>query len=584
MNKLKGSLMAILFVLACFLFSETTSAQSYIVNPNKTYTYSNMVSDINKLKKVYPDLIQVKTIGKSEYGRDIFAVSIGKGSSTVFINGSHHAREWMTTNVNMNMIDKYAYAYQRNQKIKGYDVRKILTNSKIWFVPMVNPDGVTLQQTGLKHFPKNSHAGLIKMNNGSKSFKRWKANGKGVDLNRQYNAKWAQITGPKSPSYMNYKGKSPHSAKETKAVVSFVSSFSPEIAVSYHSSGEILFWNYQQTGSRYTRDHGYAKALGRMTGYDLVYPKSFGGGGGFSDWFSRVRKKSAFTIEIAPYAGQTHVPLSRFSRVWSENSAVGLYVAQEGGKLYDSRQLAASQALEKKIKAYDATAKKLQPYYDIKVASGLKVDKAFKDLYNKVNSEVNKNQAAINKLPSKYRSRPTAALKPAKTYRDNSLNFMNAVTDGDKLVSANKTLTGYFEQGKLDSTTVSAYNNFNKSITNAEARINKMYGTNVKKYATAKYITPAKVSKENLGLDISRYNLILLMEKQVVAEDYVAVEANLTQYDQQTKNAEKIRAKKNYIKYPATETFLANKITVIKGQLPPKPVEPAVDPQAEIIQ
>lgn len=58
----------------------------------------------------------------------------------------------------------------------------------MWFVPMVNPDGVTLQQEELKAFPISLHASLLEMNEGSKNFKRWKANAKGIDLNRQYKA------------------------------------------------------------------------------------------------------------------------------------------------------------------------------------------------------------------------------------------------------------------------------------------------------------------------------------------------------------------------------------------------------------
>ena len=108
------------------------------------------------------------------------------------------------------------------------DAQRILNNTTIWFIPMVNPDGVTLQQFGLKSFPKADHAKIIKMNDGSKNFKRWKANGKGVDLNRQYDARWKYLSGGNVPKFKNYKGKSPESAKETKAVLSFVKKIDPE--------------------------------------------------------------------------------------------------------------------------------------------------------------------------------------------------------------------------------------------------------------------------------------------------------------------------------------------------------------------
>ena len=136
---------------------------------------------------------------------------------------------------------------------------------------MVNPDGVTLQQTGLSSFPKADHAKIIKMNDGSKNFKRWKANAKGIDLNRQYDARWKYLGGGNVPKFKNYKGKSPESASETKAVLSFVNDIDPEIAISYHSSGQILFWKYGQTGSRYTRDRTYVKKISQMTGYRLNF-------------------------------------------------------------------------------------------------------------------------------------------------------------------------------------------------------------------------------------------------------------------------------------------------------------------------
>lgn len=308
-----------------------------IVNPHKTYTYNNMASDIKKLQQAYPGLITYKVVGKSEYGRNIYAVSLGKGKATAFINGSHHAREWLTTNLNMYMIEQYAKAYEKNSSIKGYNARNILNETTLWFIPMVNPDGVTLQQFGLQAFPKSTHKALIKMNNGSKNFKRWKANAKGVDLNRQYNAGWKTIkNNPGKPYYQNYKGKKPHTAAETKAVLKLVNEIEPQMAVSYHSSGRIIFWNYDQPMANYLRDHVYAKRISKLTGYSLVYyPRGYvPSGGGFTDWFIHTKKRPAFTPEISRYVGPTNPPVSAFPTIWKENQAVGLYVAQESAKLY----------------------------------------------------------------------------------------------------------------------------------------------------------------------------------------------------------------------------------------------------------
>ncbi|MFJ7858050.1 M14 family zinc carboxypeptidase [Peribacillus sp. NPDC097206] len=558
MTKFHIFLLSLLLLFGTFVFSESTYAQSSsIVNPNQTYSYANMQKDIKKLEKAYPGLIKQEIIGKSEYGRNIYAVSLGKGESTVFINGSHHAREWITTNLNMNMIDKYAAAYKNNTGVNGYNVKKLLNDTTIWFVPMVNPDGVTLQQSGLKSFPAKDHAKIIKMNGGSKNFKRWKANGKGVDLNRQYSPNWKNLGGPKSPSYKNYNGPKVAAASETKAILSFVDKIDPEIAISYHSSGQIIFWKYQQTGSRYTQDAHYASKLSKITGYSLVKSKSFGGG--FSDWFSTVEKKPAFTIEVSPAVGETHVPLRNYSKIWSQNASIGLYTAQEGYKLFDSRKAAASDKVTKQIKTYNKTAAKLKNYYstDIKSESKLKVTSTHKSLYDKTNKEIKKQEKTIAKLPAKYRTKPNAALKTNKSYRDNSLAYMNAIHAGDDLIQTNKKLTGYLTAGTLNSTTFTAHDKLVKQTDTTENQINKLFGKTVRKLATAKFVTPAKNNNKDIGYDLARYELLVETENQLNEGHYDMAKENLMKYETlpSTHSFEK------------TETKLASMVQAIEDEL-----------------
>ncbi|TYR76007.1 hypothetical protein FZC79_07590 [Rossellomorea vietnamensis] len=333
-----------LAVLIAFGFhladNHSAKASGYdIVDPVQTYTYEEMVRDIKKLAAAYPGIVQYKVIGKSEYGKDIYAVGLGKGEATVYIDGSHHGREWLTTNLNMRMINVYAHFYQRNYNLDKYDVREELNKTTIWFVPMVNPDGVTLQQSGVKAFPKADHAKLIQLNGGSTNFKRWKANAKGVDLNRQYDADWANITNvAPRPGYMNYKGTAPETASETKAVVKFIYQIDPEMAYTYHSAGKILYWYFHQEGPIYTRDLSYALDIYGMTNYPLVKPTANPSGGGLSDWFVIEFNRPGFTPEIGRYPGETNLPISEFNQTWSENRLVGLFAAREGHRLYESRK------------------------------------------------------------------------------------------------------------------------------------------------------------------------------------------------------------------------------------------------------
>jgi murein tripeptide amidase MpaA len=324
-----------MFSVFGFTGGQKAEAAHDLVNGNQFYTYDEMITDMKELAAHYPGLISYKEIGRSEYNRPIYAIKLGKGNATVFVNGSHHAREWISTNLTMDMIDEYASAYVNGDYIGKYNVRDILNKTTMWFVPMVNPDGVTLQQYGLTKFPSADHFKLINMNEGSTDFKRWKSNARGVDLNRQYQADWENIKNNKTyPSWSNHKGTAPVNQAESIAIVNFTKQIDPEMAVAYHTSGEILYWNFHQTGSWYDRDHAYAKAIGNMTGYSLIYPGPNPSGGGFTDWFIIKFKRPGFTPELGNYAGNTHVPVSEYSTIWSQNKYVGLYVAQEGYKLY----------------------------------------------------------------------------------------------------------------------------------------------------------------------------------------------------------------------------------------------------------
>lgn len=333
---MKKTLSICLLIILLLSFNNFTAyADNNIINPNQKYSYETMVKDIVRLQEKYPNLISYQVIGKSEYGRDIYAVSLGKGNASIFINGSHHAREWMTTILNMTMIEKYADGYAANSNFGEYNIQEILNHTTIWFVPMVNPDGVTLQQFGLSKFPVEDHNKIIAINNGATDFTRWKANAQGVDLNRQYDANWQNILyNPGKPQYSNFKGNSPQSSSEVQAIVNFTYEIDPEIAVSYHSSGEILYWNFKQTGEELKRDTILAKTISSYTGYSLVKINPNPSGGGYTDWFIEKFKKPAFTPEISPYVGEKAVPLSYFSSIWDENRLVGLYVADEAYKLY----------------------------------------------------------------------------------------------------------------------------------------------------------------------------------------------------------------------------------------------------------
>ncbi|MDI4645861.1 M14 family metallopeptidase [Cohnella hashimotonis] len=345
-----------LALTAAIIFSSTTipiqaaaqttdlSAEKPIVNPLQVYSYSRLSVDLQALTARYPHLLTLGSAGKSEYGRTLFMVDVGRGPAVIMLNGAHHAREWMTTITLMKLVEQLAVQYEKNGTVLGgFRARDLLDRVTFRIVPMVNPDGVTLQQFGLSAFPAADHANLRYMNNGSGNFKRWKANAKGIDLNRQYPANWNGIVNAANrPAYMNYKGALPLQAKEAKAMYDLALTTKPEISLAYHTSGEVIYWNFHTTPANYSRDYSIASAYAKLTGYSLVAPQSNPSGGGFTDWFIQQFGRPALTPELGRAAGSTNVPLSEWNQIWQQHKDTLWMIAEKGYGLWLKRQSAAT--------------------------------------------------------------------------------------------------------------------------------------------------------------------------------------------------------------------------------------------------
>lgn len=322
----------IICIIVFFTIQQENVTSAKIVNGNNRYSFGRLEDDLSKLTKKYKKKIKVQSIGTSHFGRDIWAIKLGTGKKNVVLIGSHHGREWMTSLLLMKMLESYASTYNE-RTFFCFKSNQILNDVSIWFVPMLNPDGVTIQQNDMKGFSSKHQELLVKMNDGSRDFQRWKSNGMGIDLNRQYPAGWESLKPePASPWYKFYKGKEPLESKEVKSLTNFIKEINPTIAIAYHTAGREIYWNYKN-GENLKRDERIAKKISKVTGYKLAVPDQNATGGGFTDWFITTYHRPAMTIEISYLVGETNPPLSIFQKEWKRNQYVGLKIAKEAKKI-----------------------------------------------------------------------------------------------------------------------------------------------------------------------------------------------------------------------------------------------------------
>lgn len=243
--------------------------------------YASLLKMIESYKQKY----SVKVIGKSEFKRNIFAVErvVDATLPTAIFVASTHAREHITTDLVCKMLDENLF-----DKICQFNLS---------FVLMANPDGVELSYNGINSAPFCQRKKLIKINGGSKDFSLWKANGKGVDINNNFDANFGCNRHSEKPASSGYIGKFPECAAETKALSNFVKKSNTFFVVTYHSKGEEIYFNFFQEGKILERDTLIAKQFENSTGYVIKNVENESSGG-LKDFCVQKLGIPAITIEI----------------------------------------------------------------------------------------------------------------------------------------------------------------------------------------------------------------------------------------------------------------------------------------------
>ncbi len=252
------------------------------------FDYTELEKSFNSFKTSYPN-IPVFSIGKSREGRNLYGIKLGRGGKRIFFHGAHHGMEWMTSKLLMQFAEDLASGKHESDKL--------LQNRALYLVPMVNPDGVAIAATG----------------------KRWQANAAGVDLNHNYDALWhlskqseapAGILGP-GPT--RFSGAFPESEPESRAVADFTRQNDFDLALAFHSQGEVIYWDF--CGYAPEESYLYGKRFEAVSPYRMESISGIASYGGYKDWFIKTLKKPAFTIEIG--VGENPLPYKDFPTIYA---------------------------------------------------------------------------------------------------------------------------------------------------------------------------------------------------------------------------------------------------------------------------
>ena len=293
-----------------------------IVNTSTEYTYDIFMNDFFRLMGEY-SILESGTAGYSVLGKRIPFIRFGCGGKKIILTGAHHGKEWITSMLNMALIAELCQMYTDGKRLGETDAVDFYHTHSLYFIPMVNPDGVNLCIRGLtEDIPVFTQSRLVGMNGGSREFiGQWQSNIRGVDLNHNYDALFekgrtmAFAAGIYGPGKGQYSGEYPESEPETQAVVGLTKEINPDIVIAYHSQGEEIFYNFNGKYARGALE--IAQTLARATGYQLIEADGLIDCSGYKDWVIEQFDIPAFTIEVGK--GENPLPLTQFEKIFSDN-------------------------------------------------------------------------------------------------------------------------------------------------------------------------------------------------------------------------------------------------------------------------
>lgn len=291
-----------------------------IVNPKKKYDYHAFLHDLNRLKEVYP-FMESNCIGQSVMGKPLHHLKIGKGTKKVHWNGSFHANEWITSAVIMNLLNEYLVAVTNGQPLRGLPCLPLYEQTLLSVVPMVNPDGVDLVVNGPPDTEPFKQI-VETINEDRADFMGWKANIRGIDLNKHFPANWRvekERKEEKVPSPRDYPGDTPLTEPEAKAMRNLAEKEDFDMVIAVHTQGEEFYWGYE--GLEPSESERIALEFERVSSYKNVqYVDSHAG---FKDWFIQEFRKPGFTLELGK--GINPLPLSQYDTIYTKT--LGIFLA-----------------------------------------------------------------------------------------------------------------------------------------------------------------------------------------------------------------------------------------------------------------
>lgn len=279
----------------------------------QSFDHAALMERVHTLADTY-SFLTLSYIGTSILDRSIPILHIGSGKRRVLYVGAHHGMEWITSLILTQFCEELCEVIREKQRVYGIYPCDLLDGYTLSVLPMLNPDGVEYQIHGVgQDNPLRER--LLEMNGGSEDFSAWQANARGVDLNHNYDAGFAeykkleQKESIKKGAPTRYSGECAESEPEVAALCNLIRFSSLWKGVmTLHTQGEEIF-------APLSKGEITARRLSELTGYKLSRAEGLAAYGGMSDWCAEKMAIPSFTMECG--RGKNPLPIDHVSSIYA---------------------------------------------------------------------------------------------------------------------------------------------------------------------------------------------------------------------------------------------------------------------------
>lgn len=262
-----------------------------MLSVSQKFSYKNVLESVSDLKRRF-EFADFTALGRTWCSRAVIGMSLGTGRETVLFAGGINGRDTLSAEILFNFFERLCTAYRNDLKISAIKTRNALRERKITVVPFVNPDGAEIARRGADG--AGCYRGLVsRAANGD--YSQWDANARGVDISKNFDYGFSLSKGNTYPSPKGYKGPSPESEPETKAIVSLCAKENLKHIILVSQSGEKIYYNQNGKSSDTAM---MAQILKSVCNYGLSKKTDEQKSGGMCEWFTEEYNKPSFEIAV----------------------------------------------------------------------------------------------------------------------------------------------------------------------------------------------------------------------------------------------------------------------------------------------